>query len=89
MPARYLSKGTCALYSLRALEGALVENLKELDQYRWRGHGLLMNQTKQAWQNINSVYELFGDNKRKVRKKYKNIDVPIIPRGAIWKRFNA
>ena len=89
MPARYLSKGTWRYIHLNPLRGGLVENLKELDQYRWRGHGLLMNQTKQAWENIKSIYELFGDNKRKVRKKYKNIDVPIIPRGAIWERFNA
>jgi hypothetical protein len=43
--------------------------MKELDQYPWCGHGVLMNKTKQAWQNINYVHGLFGDHKREARKR--------------------
>jgi hypothetical protein len=31
------------------LRVGLVANIKELDQYPWCGHGVLMNKTKQAW----------------------------------------
>ncbi len=56
---------------LNPLRAGLVANLKELDQYPWCGHGVIMNKNKQAWQNINYVYRLFGDRKREARKRYR------------------
>ena len=56
---------------LNPLRAGLVANMKELDLYRWCGHGVLMNKTKQAWQNIDSVHGLFGDHRREARKRYR------------------
>jgi hypothetical protein len=66
---------------LNPLWAGLVANMKELDQYPWCGHGVLMNQTKQAWQNINYVHGLFGDHKREARKRYREFVVKGIAEG--------
>jgi len=56
---------------LNPLRAKLVEDMKELDQYSWCGHSVVMNQSDQAWQNIDYVYGLFSDQKRQARKKYR------------------
>ncbi len=66
---------------LNPLRAGLVANMKELDQYPWCGHGVIMNKTKQAWQNINYVHRLFGDSKREARKRYREFVVIGIAEG--------
>ncbi len=66
---------------LNPLRVGLVANMKELDQYPWCGHGVLMNKTKQAWQNINYIHRLFGDRKREARKRYREFVVKGIAEG--------
>ena len=39
------------IYS-KPLRAGLVENMKELDKYPWSGHSVLMDKTKQPWQNM-------------------------------------
>lgn len=56
---------------LNPLRAGLVENLSKLDKYQWCGHSVLMNKTKQPWQNVNYVYGLFGRQKRLARKRYR------------------
>ncbi|MFQ5485826.1 MAG: hypothetical protein ACE5DO_10920 [Desulfobacterales bacterium] len=41
---------------LNPLRAELVEDIKKLDKHPWCGHSVLMNKTKQAWQNIDYVY---------------------------------
>jgi hypothetical protein len=40
-----------------------------------------MNKTKQAWQNINYVYRLFGNRNGKARKRYREFVVKGIAEG--------
>jgi putative transposase len=56
---------------LNPLRAGLVASMKELDRYPWCGHGVLMNKTKQTWQNTNYVHRLFGDQKREAGKRYR------------------
>jgi hypothetical protein len=42
-----------------------------LDKYPWCGHSVLMNKTKQAWQNVDYIYLLFSDQKSHARKRYR------------------
>lgn len=56
---------------LNPLRAGLVEDMNELDSYRWCGHSVLMDKTDQTWQNIDYVYALFSDQMRPARKYYR------------------
>ncbi len=56
---------------LNPLRAWLVEGLNELDRYPWCGHGVLMNKTKQSWQNVDYVYRFFADQKSAAQKSYR------------------
>jgi len=66
---RYL-KELVRYIHLNPLRSGIVDNLSELDKHPWCGHSVLMNKTKQAWQNVDDVYRLFSDNKGLARKRY-------------------
>ena len=56
---------------LNPLRAGLVEDMKKLDKHPWCGHSVLMNKTKQAWQNVDYVYGLFSEKKRLARTRYR------------------
>jgi len=56
---------------LNPLRAGLVEDMKGLDNHPWCGHSVLMNKTKQTWQNVDYVYGLFSDKKRLARTRYR------------------
>jgi REP-associated tyrosine transposase len=56
---------------LNPLRAGLVEDIKKLDKHSWCGHSVLMNKTKQAWQNVDYVYRLFSEKKRLARTRYR------------------
>ena len=56
---------------LNPLRAGLVEDMKKLDKHPWCGHSVLMNKTKQAWQNVDYVYGLFSEEKRMARIRYR------------------
>jgi putative transposase len=56
---------------LNPLRAGLVEDMNKLDKHPWCGHSVLMNKTKQAWQNVDYVYGLFSDKKRLARTRYR------------------
>ena len=56
---------------LNPLRAGLVEDMKKLDKHLWCGHSVLMNKTKQAWQNVDYVYGLFSEKKRMARTRYR------------------
>ena len=57
---------------LNPLRAKLVEDIKGLDKYPWSGHSVLMDKTKQSWQNTIYVYSLFSNQKRTARKIYRS-----------------
>jgi putative transposase len=56
---------------LNPLRAGLVEDIKKLDKHPWCGHSVLMNKTKQPWQNVDYVYGLFSEKKRLARTRYR------------------
>ena len=56
---------------MNPLRAGLVEDMKKLDKHPWCGHSVLMNKTKQAWQNVDYVYGLFSEKKRLARTRYR------------------
>ncbi|NTW68506.1 MAG: hypothetical protein HGB23_01495 [Chlorobiaceae bacterium] len=50
---------------LNPLRAGLVHSLEDLDGYRWSGHGMLMQQCCNRWQDCDTVLKLFS---RKVRE---------------------
>ena len=66
---------------LNPLRAGLVENMKKLDRHPWCGHSVVMNKTKQPWQNVDYVYGLFSDQKRLARKRYRVFVEKGIPEG--------
>jgi putative transposase len=66
---------------LNPLRARLVTTMAELDAYPWCGHGVLMNKTEQAWQNIEYVLGLFSDRKGEARKRYRAFVEKGIPEG--------
>lgn len=53
---------------LNPLRAGLVQNLKELQDYKWSGHGVLMGKGNLSWQDANYVLSCFGNSIRKGRK---------------------
>ena len=66
---------------LNPLRAGLVEDMKKLDIHPWCGHSVVMNKTKQSWQNVDYVYGLFSDQKRLARKRYRVFVEKGIPEG--------
>ena len=53
------------------LRAKLVENLSELDRYRWCGHGVLMDRIKHDWQDRDYVLSWFDDKEGQAEKGYR------------------
>ena len=74
-------KGLVRYIHLNPLRAGLVEDMKKLDKHPWCGHSVVMNKTKQPWQNVDYVYGLFSDQKRLARKRYRVFVERGIPEG--------
>ncbi|MDY6856187.1 MAG: transposase [Thermodesulfobacteriota bacterium] len=48
-----------------------VADMKSLNQHPWCGHSVLINTTKQEWQNVDYIYRLFSNEKRIARRRYR------------------
>ncbi len=66
---------------LNPLRAVLVEDMKTLDKHPWCGHSVLMNKTKQVWQNVDYIYGLFSDKESLARKRYRVFVEKGIPAG--------
>ena len=56
---------------LNPLRCSLVNSMHQLDRYRYCGHGVLMDNRKNEWQNTNYVLKLFGKSISDARKHYR------------------
>ena len=57
---------------LNPLRANLVDNLDELDQYFWSGHGVLVGKQKNDWQDRDYVLGWFGKIKKEAVKAYRD-----------------
>ncbi|MFV2059010.1 MAG: transposase, partial [Thiohalomonadales bacterium] len=56
---------------LNPLKAGVVNNLGELERYRWTGHAGLMGNHIQVWQNREEVLELFGIKVKSAQVNYR------------------
>ena len=56
---------------LNPLRGQVVQNLEELDRYRWSGHGVLIGKVRHDWQEKEYVLNQFGRGERQSVKAYR------------------
>jgi REP element-mobilizing transposase RayT len=57
---------------LNPLRAKLVKSLSQLDRYRWSGHGVLMGQIANDWQDRDYVLKWFGKRETAARTAYRN-----------------
>jgi putative transposase len=56
---------------LNPLRAGIVKDLEELDHYRYCGHGYLLGNGQNGWQETASVLALFGDHVSAARRCYR------------------
>ncbi len=56
---------------LNPLRAGMVETLAKLDQYKWCGHGVIMNRCENEWQDRRYVLKWFGRKEGDAKKSYK------------------
>ena len=56
---------------LNPLRAGLVQNMKELDHYKWTGHGVLLGNVIHEWQNCDYVLNNFGKTKETGLSSYR------------------
>jgi hypothetical protein len=56
---------------LNPLRSDVVENLEELDRYRWSGHGVLIGKVRHDWQEKEYVLNQFGGGERQSVRAYR------------------
>lgn len=56
---------------LNPLRAGLVKTVETLSQYPWSGHGALLGQIKNDWQEVNYVLKLFAPERKRARQVYK------------------
>ena len=57
---------------LNPLNGNILRNMDELDEYPWTGHSSIMETHNYPWQDTASVLNMFTGYKRTKQKKYRN-----------------
>jgi REP element-mobilizing transposase RayT len=66
----YFQRLVCYIH-LNPLRSGLVHSLEELDSYPWCGHGVVMKQSCNDWQDQEYVLEYFGKTEGRARKAYR------------------
>ena len=66
---------------LNALRAKLVKSLSQLDRYRWSGHGVLMGQIENDWQDRDYVLKWFGKREPAARTAYRSYIKKAIGKG--------
>ena len=56
---------------LNPLRAKLVENLAQLDRYRYCGHSVLMGKVKNDWQDRDYVLKWFGSKEGEAKRAYR------------------
>lgn len=66
---------------LNPLRAKLVQNIKELDTYKYCGHGVVMGRCKNDWQDTGYVLKRFGTSLSNARREYRKFVVKGIDLG--------
>jgi REP element-mobilizing transposase RayT len=66
---------------LNPLRAGLVSSMEELDTYLWCGHGVLMGNAENEWQDCDYILGQFGTRLGRVRKEYREFVIAGIGHG--------
>jgi hypothetical protein len=56
---------------LNPLRAGIVENLRELREYPWSGHAVVMGKRNADWQEVKTILTYFGNRRREAVQKYE------------------
>ncbi|MBI5594284.1 MAG: transposase [Deltaproteobacteria bacterium] len=56
---------------LNPLRARIVKDPEDLDKYPYSGHGVLMNNVKHDWQEVDYILKLFGGTCQEARMRYR------------------
>lgn len=56
---------------LNPLRSGVVKTLKELERYRWSGHGVLVGKAKNEWQERDYILRMFARNEAAAMRAYR------------------
>jgi putative transposase len=66
---------------LNPLRAHIVSDLKELDRYRWSGHGVLIGKQNMKGQGVDHILSLFGNRISDARRAYRGFVADGISQG--------
>lgn len=66
---------------LNPLRAGLVASLAKLNEYRWAGHGVLLGQVQQAWQDTETILACFGKRRKEAAERYAAFVREGVPQG--------
>jgi putative transposase len=67
---------------LNPIRAGLIENLDQLDRYRWCGHSVLLGGVDHVWQDRSYVLSWFGSRERDAMRAYREFVRQGIPLGS-------
>ena len=56
---------------LNPLRAGMVKDMGGLRRYPWCGHGFILGEQENGWQDVDCILELFSGNRRNARDKYE------------------
>ncbi len=56
---------------LNSVRAGMVKGLRELRDYPWTGHGVIIGRQKREWQDVAAVLAYFGQNGKKAVSRYE------------------
>jgi REP element-mobilizing transposase RayT len=66
---------------LNPFRAGLVEDLKQLESYRWSGHSALLGKIDRPWQDCRYILRQWGKSLRKARLAYRRFVIEGMPQG--------
>lgn len=68
---------------LNPLRAKLVADIKDLDEYKFCGHGVILGRYKNDWQDTNYILQRFGSDRFGARREYRKFVVKGMDQGKI------
>ena len=66
---------------LNPFRAGLVEDLKQLESYRWSGHSALLGKIDRPWQDCRYILTQWGKSLRKARSAYRRFVIEGMSQG--------
>jgi len=68
---------------LNPLRAGIVKNVKELEDYPWSGHSVIMGKGEYEWMNVDYVLSQFGKSRKRARTAYRKFMLEEVKTGQV------